>query len=102
MAESDTVDSYKGDDTKGVYGWGTQLELGALSSYIPTTTVSVTRLGEDAPVATSDWDFSATVGSLYGVVVGYSLNISNGVGANGMFGDCPEVNGSSDQDLVEL
>ena len=40
--------------------------------------------------------------SLYGVVVGYSLIISTGVGANGMIGDCPEVNGTSDQDLVEL
>ena len=40
--------------------------------------------------------------SLYGVVIGHSLSIWTGVGANGMIGDCPEGNGTSDQDLVEL
>ncbi len=40
--------------------------------------------------------------SLYGVVIGHSLNIATGVGANGMVGTLPEGNGTSDQDLVEL
>lgn len=35
--------SYNGDSTSGVYLWGMQLELGGLTSYIPTTTTSVTR-----------------------------------------------------------
>ncbi len=44
-------------------------EIGSkFTSPIPTTTVAVTRLVDDAPAATSGWDFSATVGSLYGVV----------------------------------
>ena len=36
--------TYQGDGTSGVYVWGTQLEAGSfVSSYIPTTTASVTR-----------------------------------------------------------
>jgi hypothetical protein len=37
------ADNYAGDAAKGYYVWGAQLETGALSSYIPTTTASVQR-----------------------------------------------------------
>lgn len=42
--------SYQGDNTSGIYAWGAQLESGAfVTSYIPTTTTSLTR---NADVAT--------------------------------------------------
>ena len=44
-AQSDTVNTYLGDNSSGIYVWGQQLEKGSVpTSYIPTTTdpVSVT------------------------------------------------------------
>lgn len=65
-----TVDAeltYVGDTAKGTYMWGAQLEVGSFpTSYIPTTTTSLTR---NADVATmtgtnfSDW-FNAAEGAL--------------------------------------
>jgi hypothetical protein len=59
--------SYTGDGTSGLFIWGAQVEAGAFAtSYIPTTTTSLTR---NADVATmtgtnfSDW-FNASEGSL--------------------------------------
>lgn len=44
-------------------------EIGVFAtSQMPTVGAAFTRAAETAPVATSAWDFSATVGSLYGVV----------------------------------
>lgn len=58
---------YTGDGTSGIYLWGAQLEAGAFpTSYIPTTTTSLTR---NADVATmtganfSSW-FNASEGTL--------------------------------------
>ena len=58
--------TYTGDGTSGLYMWGAQLEVGAFqTSYIPTTTTSLTR---NADVATmtgtnfSDW-YNATEGT---------------------------------------
>jgi hypothetical protein len=63
-----TTDADVGDGTSGIYIWGAQLEVGAFpTSYIPTTTTTVTR---NADVATmtgtnfSDW-YNQTQGSLY-------------------------------------
>jgi hypothetical protein len=43
-----SLSSYLGDVTKGLYVWGYQLEAGAYAtSYIPTTTASVTRNADD-------------------------------------------------------
>ena len=45
-------DTYLGDGTSGIYIWGAQLEQGTFStSYIPTTTVAVTRGGESANIS---------------------------------------------------
>jgi hypothetical protein len=51
--------NYIGDGTSGVYAWGAQLEAGAFpTSYIPTTTASVTRSADVASItgtAFSSW-----------------------------------------------
>ena len=50
----DTISTFLGDITKGIYVWGAQLELGsAATSYIPTTTVAVARNADVESVTTS-------------------------------------------------
>lgn len=39
----DGVDSLEGDGIAGIEAWGAQIEAGAVSSYIPTTTAAATR-----------------------------------------------------------
>jgi hypothetical protein len=54
-----------GDGTSGVYIWGAQLEAGSYAtSYIPTTTASVTRNLEDSSVTS----FSSGIGQTEGVL----------------------------------
>jgi hypothetical protein len=48
-----------------IYVWGVQLEAGAFAtSYIPTTSATVTRSADIASVATSSFPYSSTEGSL--------------------------------------
>jgi len=57
--------SYTGDGASGEYVWGAQIELGAFaSSYIPTTTVAVTR-NADVLTYASAGNVSVTAGSIY-------------------------------------
>lgn len=61
---ADNVTSYTGDNTSGIYLWGAQIEAAAFpSSYIPTTTVAVTRTA-DSCTRTLGAEFSATAGSV--------------------------------------
>jgi len=66
--------SYTGDNTKGLYIWGAQLEVGAFpTSYIPTTVAQATRQADVASVDTlSPW-YNAVEGTLFaeGTVVDY-------------------------------
>lgn len=60
------VTSYTGDGTSGLYLWGAQLETGSYaSSYVPTTTTTVTRNADMVSIATSLFPLSATQGTLY-------------------------------------
>ena len=67
---------YNGDGVSGVYIWGAQLEAGAFpTSYIPTTTTSLTRSVDVALVNTlSPW-YNATEGTIY--AEGVAGNLSN-------------------------
>jgi len=81
--------SYTGDGSSGAYFWGAQLEAAAFpSSYIPTTTASVTRAADVASIAVSglgaiytmfaevDLPVVASGGQAY-------LGVSDGTGNNG-------------------
>ncbi len=61
-----TSSSWIGDGVSGVYLWGDQLEAGAFAtSYIPTTTVAVTRAADNISFGTLTW-VNATTGTFYG------------------------------------
>ena len=63
-ATGEGVNSYTGDGVSGIYIWGEQLEvLPFASSYIPTTTASVTRAA-DLVSAVSANNFDETQGSI--------------------------------------
>lgn len=63
LADSDGGESYSGDGSSGVYVWGAQMEAASfVSSYIPTTTASVTRNADVLSYATSG-NFSDTAGT---------------------------------------
>lgn len=65
MSTGDTVESYLGVTNSGLYVWGAQFETGAFpTSYIPTTTVAVTR-NVDALTYPSLGNFNATQGAVY-------------------------------------
>jgi hypothetical protein len=51
--------------TETIYAWGAQLELGAFAtSYIKTTTATVTRAIDNISLATSSFPYSATLGNI--------------------------------------
>jgi hypothetical protein len=78
--------------TDGIYIWGAQLEAGAFStSYIPTTSATVTRAADNASMVGSN--FSSWYNQSGGTLVVNGDTVSNSgnrvyfdVGANGAFG----------------
>jgi len=71
--------SFNAAGTETFHVWGAQLEAGAFpTSYIPTTTASVTRAADACSIATSLFPYSATAGSAVG-------DITNAVSAAASF-----------------
>lgn len=71
--------SYPGDTSKGVIVWGGQLEVGILSSYVKTTTATVTRAQDTALVTGtnfSNWYTGGTVGTFMASWYGSPLSAS--------------------------
>ena len=70
LSASGTAQSYTGDGTSGLYFWGAQIETGAFpTSYIPTTTATVTRAADESLINTlSPW-YNATEGTLFAQAV---------------------------------
>lgn len=63
-----TTSNYAGDSTKGMFVWGGQVEAGAFAtSYIPTTTIALTRAADVASMTGanfSNW-YNQTEGTVY-------------------------------------
>jgi hypothetical protein len=87
--------SYAGDGTSGIYLWGAQLEAGAFpTSYIPTTTATVTRAADVASITGSNFSswYNQTEGTVFAEALGiYStgsvLTFSDGSNNNRMLLD---------------
>lgn len=88
--------NFTGDNTSGVFIWGADLELGAFAtSYIPTTTTSVTRNADvvsmtgtnfsswyNASEGTFTVQFDSAAVSASGAAVYYALGASDGTTSN--------------------
>jgi hypothetical protein len=71
--------TFTGDGVNGVYAWGTQIEAGSVAtSYIPTAAATVTRNADVASVATSQFPYSATEGTLVVSATTISTVATNG------------------------
>jgi hypothetical protein len=86
---------YTGDGTSGLYIWGAQLEAGAFpTSYIPTTSATVTRAADNASMVGSNFSswYNQSEGTIFasadriytGNFVGdtYIANLSDGTNSN--------------------
>jgi hypothetical protein len=67
VSDTESVSSYTGDGTSGVYIWGAQLEAGSLTSYIPTSGSTVTRAADDLVISGSAFSsfYNASEGTFY-------------------------------------
>lgn len=89
LAEADNDTTYNGDGTSGIYVWGAQLEVGSFhSSYIPTTTASVTRNADVLSYPdTGNLDWSqgwsyAEIATPSTIVAGTIIGFSSGITGN--------------------
>lgn len=73
--------TYTGDGTSGIFIWGAQLEAGAFAtSYIPTTTTSLTRNADD--VSMTGTNFSSWYNPTEGTLVASGLFLAIGDNAS--------------------
>jgi hypothetical protein len=89
IALADNTPSYTGTTGSGIYVWGAQLEAGAFpTSYIPTTTASVTRSADVASITGSNFSgwYNQSQGTIFCKAISkaeqYLLEIPTTNGAN--------------------
>jgi hypothetical protein len=97
LSENGTSLGFIGDNTKGIYIWGAQNEAGSFpSSYIPTTSATVTRPQDTTENSSASSVIGQTEGVLYADLIWdrlkgaddfLILTISNGTTANNVFLD---------------
>jgi hypothetical protein len=81
--DNGTTNVYTGDGTSGIYIWGAQLEVGALTtSYIPTEASAVTRNADVATVTGTNFSdfFNPTEGTFAVEYVRSGLSLTGGDG----------------------
>jgi hypothetical protein len=81
VCSADNVSSFEGDNASGLFLWGAQLEAGSFpTSYIPTTTATVTRSADVASISGSNFSgwFNATKGTIYGSMRTAATNSQQG------------------------
>lgn len=92
ISDNGTNFTYQGDGTSGVYIWGSQLEAGSYpTSYIPTTSASVTRNAD----VVSKTGISSLIGQTEGTIFVDFYNYGNNTNtsnvpfsiSNGAYGD---------------
>jgi hypothetical protein len=65
MLDDTSYTSYTGDGSSSLYLWGAQMEAGSLTSYIPTTTTSVTRSADVIKTTDVAWYSAESAGTFY-------------------------------------
>jgi hypothetical protein len=81
---------HAGNGTNGIFVWGAQLEAGAFpTSYIPTTTATVTRAADVASITGSNFSswYNQTEGTMFAeyqqyAIGGTAVNFSDNTGSN--------------------
>jgi len=74
--QSDNVLSFAGDGTSGIYLWGAQLEAGSFpTSYIPTTSSTVTRAADVASISGSNFSswYRQDEGTFFADIIGFPI-----------------------------
>jgi hypothetical protein len=80
LLQKNTINAtYNGDGTSGVFLWGAQLEAGAfVTSYIPTTTASVTRNADSCEKTSATALIGQTEGTMFVNLEKLILNMGSG------------------------
>lgn len=80
LCDSGNATSYAGDGASGVYLWGMQAEAGAFAtSYIPTSSASVTRPADLCTIPTSSFDFNSTEGTILVTAKSFGTNSESNI-----------------------